>query len=379
MRIGIVAGEASGDLLGAGLMAAVKGRYPTAAFEGVGGPRMVAEGCRSLFPVEKLAVMGFAEVLRHLPGVLRIRGALQRHFLECPPDVFVGIDSPDFNLPLEERLKANGVRTVHYVSPTVWAWRRSRMRTIARSVDLMLTLLPFEAAFYHAQRIPVRFVGHPLADRIPPTVERAPIRAELGLPHDQVLVALLPGSRVNELHHLAVPLVQAAAWCCERRQDLHFVVPLWSEATRRLFEQALGRHGRGLPVTLLRGRSVEAMSAADVVLTASGTATLEAMLLKRPMVVAYRMSPLSYALARCLVKAPHISWPNLLAGKALVPEFVQRAATPENLGSAVLDWLDRPSAVEALTRTFWEFHQVLRQGADRSAAQAVLEVIGDAA
>jgi lipid-A-disaccharide synthase len=364
MRIGIVAGEASGDLLGAGLIAAIRERVPEALFEGIGGPQMVAQGCLSLVPADRLAVMGLFEVLAHLPELLRIRSRLLRSFLSHPPDVFVGIDSPDFTLPLEHALKRQGVRTVHYVSPSVWAWRRGRVRKIAQAVDMMLTLLPFEADFYREHRVPVRFVGHPLADRIPPVTDSAASRAILGVPEGSTVVAMLPGSRINEVRYLAPPFLETAAWLHRRRPDLHFVVPLVSPRTVEAFERVWRRLGSGLPISVVQDASMHAMIAAEVVLTASGTATLEAMLLGRPMVVAYRMSPQTYLLAKRLVKVPHIALPNLLAGGTLVPELIQHAVTAETLGAAVLHWLQAPQARRQLVQAFSHLRASLQKGAD---------------
>lgn len=375
MRIGLVAGEASGDLLGAGLMRAIRARVPQARFEGVAGPLMAAEGCRVLYPSERLAVMGLVEVLGRYRELHAMRADLVRHFRSDPPAVFVGIDAPEFNLGLEARLKAAGVRTAHYVSPQVWAWRRGRLRTISRSVDLMLTLFPFEAAFYEEHGVPVRFVGHPLADRIPGESDRAAARAALGLPAAGPLVALLPGSRESEVRRLGGVFVRTARWCLERRPGLRFAVPLVNPATRGLFEAALALEP-GLPLTVFDGRSLEVMAASDAVLLASGTATLEAMLLKRPMVVAYRMAPLTHWLARRLLYVDRYSIPNLLAGERVVPEFIQDAARPEALGAALLGYLDDPGRAAAAHDRFAALHQALRQGADERAAQAVLALAG---
>jgi lipid-A-disaccharide synthase len=376
LRVGMVAGEASGDQLGAGLVRALRRRHPDAVFEGVGGPRMEACGFTSLWPIDPLAVMGLFEVVRHLPGLLELRRALRRHFTAVRPDVFIGIDAPDFNLPLERNLRRRGVKTAHFVSPSVWAWRRSRVRGIARSVDLMLTLFPFESDFYAGHDVPVRCVGHPLADVFPEHPDREAARGRLGLSGRNGFVALLPGSRAAEVRSLAGPFIETAAWCLRRRPGLRFLVPLANRACAELFEAALARHGAGLPLVKLDGRSREAMEAADVVLTASGTATLEAMLMKRPMVVAYRLSAPTYHLARMMVKTPHFSLPNLLAGRALVPEFLQAEVTAARLGAALLYWLDHPAAARELCAEFSRIHADLRRNADRTAAEAVLELVG---
>lgn len=371
MRIALVAGETSGDLLGAGLIRAIRARVPYARFEGIAGPRMIEAGCEALYPAERLAVMGVAEVLARLRELRAIRADLQRRLIADPPDVFVGIDAPEFNLGLEARLRAAGVRTAHYVSPQVWAWRRGRLRGIARSVDLMLTLFPFEATFYEEHGIPVRFVGHPLADLIPDRADRGAARDALGIAGDGPVIAILPGSRASEVGRLAEVFVRTAAWCHERRPELRFVTPLVDGKTRALFEQALQGHA-GLSLEIIEGRSREAMAAADAVLLASGTATLEAMLLNRPMVVAYRMSRLSYWLARRLLYIDRYSIPNLLAGGDIVPEFIQDAARPEAMGAALLAWLDDHGRSERMQARFSVLHAALRCGADERAADAVL-------
>ncbi len=375
IRIGIVAGEASGDLLGAGLIRAIKARFPDAIIEGIAGPAMIAQGATALYPLERLSVMGIVEVLGRFRELHAMRASLLRHFLENPPDVFVGIDALDFTLGLERKLKDAGIPTVHYVSPSVWAWRQWRIRKIARSTDLMLTLLPFEARFYEEHHVPVRFVGHPLAEMIPPLADPQAARAELGLPLRGEIVALLPGSRMSEINFLAAIFIQAAVECARQRPGLHFVVPLATPATRERFAEILTSVAPNLSVTVIEGRSREVMAAANVVLLASGTATLEAMLLKRPMVMVYRLAPLTYWLAKRLVKIPYFSLPNLLAGKPLVPEFIQDAATPENLGQSVLHYLIHPESAMALQETFTEIHASLRQGADQQAAEAVLSLI----
>lgn len=376
LRIGIIAGEMSGDLLGAGLIKAIREQHPDAVIDGIGGPQMIAQGFSSRFPMEELSVMGLFEVLVHLPRLLRIRRAIVKHFLADPPDVFVGIDAPDFNLGVERRLKAAGIPAVHYVSPSVWAWRRGRIKTIARSIDLMLTLFPFEAAFYREHRVPVTFVGHPLADLIPDRVDTAPARAALHLPAAMPLVALLPGSRAGEVARLADSFIATMHWCVHQRPGVHFVVPLANTTTREIFVAALSRHAGDLPVHLVDGRAREVMAASDAVLLASGTATLEALLLKRPMVVAYRLAQLTYWLAKRLVQLPYFALPNLLAGRALVPEFLQDEVVPDVLGAAVLKCLDDTEVRQDLITMYDVIHQQLRCDADHTAAAAVLETAG---
>lgn len=375
MRIGLVVGEASGDILGAGLIRAIRARVPGASFEGVAGPRMAALGCRVLHSSERLSVMGLVEVLGRYRELHAMRADLVRHFRADPPDVFVGIDAPEFNLGLEARLKAAGIRTAHYVSPQVWAWRRGRLRTIARSVDLMLTLFPFEARFYEEQGVPVCFVGHPLADAIPGETDRDAARAALGLPVDGEIIAMLPGSRQSEVSRLAEVFVRTARWCLQHRPGIRFVVPLANAGTRRLFEAALASDA-GLPFTLFDGHSREVMTASDAVLLASGTATLEAMLLKRPMVVAYRMAPATYWLAKRLIYIDRYSLPNLLAGEHLVPEFIQGGARPETMGAELLAYLEDRRRAAAAHARFAELHEILRRNADERAAEAVLELAG---
>jgi len=376
LHVGIVAGEASGDNIGAGLIGANRAQVPNAVFEGIGGPRMTQAGCYSLYPIERLSVMGLVEVLRHLPELLAIRRDLRRHFQATPPDIFIGIDAPDFNLALEKRLKRSGIRTLHYVSPSVWAWRRYRVRKIAASVDCMLTLFPFEEQFYREQQVPARCVGHPMADLIADDVDRGEARAQLGLKHRGPLVAILPGSRVSEVKRMAQPFLQAAAWCYERRIDMRFVVPLANQACRDVFESMLAQTAGRLPVTLLDGDSLGAMAAADAVMLASGTATLECMLLKRPMVVAYRLSPLTYQMARVLVKSRYFSLPNLLAGRPLVRELVQHEVTAETLGREVLALIENPARAQELVSTFAGIHADLRRDASKQAADIVLDMSG---
>lgn len=377
MHIALVAGELSGDLLGAPLIAALQSRYPHARFSGVGGPAMIAQGLQSQVPLERLAVMGLVEVLRHLPELLRIRRQLYCHFLADPPAVFIGIDAPDFNLGLERRLRVHGIPTVHYVSPSVWAWRPWRVRKIARSVDLILTLLPFEARFYQDHGVPVRYVGHPLADVIPLDSDPVLARQALKLPSpaNTRIVALLPGSRVGEVKRLGPLFLETAQWLHSQRPDLHFLLPAATPHLHDLLETMRSAQAPDLPLTLLQGHSREAMTAAAVVLLASGTATLEAMLLKRPMVVAYRVAPLTAWIARPFVSTPYFALPNLLAGRELIPEFIQDAATVANLGPAVLRWLEDEAVREALTAEFAALHGALRCAASQKAAEAVVELL----
>ena len=376
LHIGIVAGESSGDALGAGLIRAIREREPNAIFEGIGGPRMIDAGCFSLYPMERLSVMGFTEVIRRLPALLGVRRDLRERFLATPPDIFIGIDAPDFNLGLERSLKRAGIRTLHYVSPSVWAWRRYRVRSIARSCDCLLTLFPFEEDFYRQQPVQVRCVGHPLADQLSDEINPAVARHHLGFPLEAPIVAMLPGSRRDEVRRLAGPFLRTALWCRKLMPDMRFVVPLANRESREEFEKELRHHRESLPITLINGRSLEAMAAADVVLLACGTAALECMLLKRPMVVAYRMSPLSYRIARLLSDTRSYSLPNLLAGRPVVREIIQHGLTAEKLGEEILRLINNRRLTRELVETFSGIHAGLRRDANRSAADAVLDVVG---
>ena len=374
MRIGIVAGEASGDLLGAGLVSAIKQRYPDALIEGIAGPQMIAAGATSLFPMDRLSVMGIVEVLGRYRELLGIRRQLAKHFKQNPPDVFIGIDAPDFTLGLEKQLRQAGIKTAHYVSPSVWAWRQRRVKKIAQSTDLMLTLFPFEAKFYQQHHVPVKFVGHPLADTIPMLTDKLAARKDLGLSSGNTILAMLPGSRSNELQYLATTFIETVRWLCARHPGLEVVVPLANEVRRAQFEQAMAQIADVPEMTLVDGQSREVMAAADVVLLASGTAALEAMLLKRPMVVAYKLSPITYWLAKRLVKVENVSLPNLLANETLVPELIQHEATPEKLGQAVLNYLEDSALNDVVNQRFNEIHQALKQDASQQAADAILEL-----
>ncbi|SDP92164.1 lipid-A-disaccharide synthase [Ectopseudomonas guguanensis] len=371
LRVALVAGEASGDILGSGLMQAIKARHPDAEFIGVGGARMEAEGLKSYFPMERLAVMGLVEVLGRLFELLGRRRQLARDLIAAQPDVFIGIDAPDFNLGLELKLRRAGIKTVHYVSPSVWAWRQKRVLKIREACDLMLTLFPFEAQFYDAHQVPVRFVGHPLADAIPQQADRAAAREALDLPQDEPVVALMPGSRGGEVARLGELFLDAAIRLRSLRPGVRFLLPCATPERREQLEQMLA--GRDLPLTLLNGRSHEALAACDAVLIASGTATLEALLYKRPMVVAYRVAPLTYRILKRLVKSPYISLPNLLAERLLVPELIQEAATAEALAQAVAPLID---GGQVQTEGFDVIHRALRRDASVSAADAVLKLAG---
>lgn len=378
LTVGIVANEPSGDVLGAALVRELKARVPDSRFVGVAGPRMQAVGCETLVSLERLSVMGLVEVLRHLRDLLRIRRGLLHHFLALRPDVFIGVDAPDFNLGLERRLRAAGIPSVHLVSPTVWAWRPGRVKAIRRAVDLMLSIFPFEEDFLRAHGVPARYVGHPLADQIPLEVSALEARQALGLPAAGEVIALLPGSRVSEVRALAATFLQTARWCAARRPGLRFAVPLVNASLRGIFEAIQAQEAPDLPVTLVDGRGREVIAAADCVLTASGTATLETLLIGRPMVVAYRVSPLTYHLVTGLnlVKVPYIAMANLLVGRALAPELIQSRCRADLLGPELLAFLDDPGRVAAIRAEYRAVHQRLRRNAAARAAEAVLELIG---
>lgn len=372
LKVALVAGEASGDILGAGLMQALRSQCPQVEFIGVGGPLMEAQGLQSYFPMERLAIMGLVEVLGRLPELLSRRKRLIATLKQQQPDVFIGIDAPDFNLTIELQLREAGIKTVHYVSPSVWAWRQKRVFKIRQGCDLMLTLLPFEAQFYQEHQVPVLFVGHPLADSIAMHNDSLPAREQLGLPADVQVVALLPGSRGGEVAKLGALFVETARYLLAEKPQLRFIIPAANPARREQLSAILAE-APNLPIEILDGQSQTALQACDAVLIASGTATLEAMLFKKPMVVAYKLAPLSHWLLKKMVKSPYISLPNLLAAEMLVPEFIQDAATPEALGEAVLAQLRDGSKQ---TQRFAELHESLRCDASQRAAQGVLQLLG---
>lgn len=372
--VALIAGEASGDILGAGLMQALENRYPGARFIGVGGEEMTQAGLTSLFPMEKLSVMGITEVLSHLPELLRLRKSLVRFLLEQRPDVVVGIDSPDFTLPIARRLHDQGLKTVHYVSPSVWAWRQGRIKGIKKSIDLMLTLLPFEARFYEEHDVPVAFVGHPLADRIPLETDVAGARKALALDRDARILAVLPGSRGGEVGQLMPAFLDAMVALNHQDPTLQYVIPA-ANAARREQIQTLLNTQPNLPVSLIDGQSRTVMAAADVVLMASGTATLEGLLLNKPMVVGYRVGAVTYAIVSRLIKSEFFSLPNLLCRQEMVPELLQSQLTTESIVAAVRRWFDQPEQAQALKIQFQSVHQQLRGGASEKAAAAVARLL----
>lgn len=378
--IGIVAGEPSGDLLGAALVRALLKRVPRARIVGIGGPQMTAAGVQSLFPMEKLSVRGYVEVLRHYREIIGIRRSLKARFLAEPPAVFIGIDAPDFNLDLEAGLKAAGIPTVHYVSPSIWAWRRGRIRRIRKSVSRMLTVFPFESEIYEKAGVPVSYVGHPLADMLAAAPSREEARTGLKIPQAAPVLALLPGSRVSELEQLADVFVATAEKVAAAVEGVRLLVPLVNRRTRELFEAALYRRQSGeLDIKLLFGHAHEAMVAADVVLVASGTATLEAALLQRAMVITYRMPRLSWWIMNSLRYQPWVGLPNILAGEFVVPELLQDAATPEALSAAVIDLLRDGGRRKAIEERFARMAGELRHDAAERAADAVMPYLLPAA
>ncbi|MGR2738256.1 lipid-A-disaccharide synthase [Billgrantia sp. Q4P2] len=371
-RVYIVAGEMSGDLLGASLMRALKARHPQVQFRGIGGPGMIAEGIDSRFPLETLSVMGLVEVLKHLPELIRVRRTLRADALAWQPDVMIGIDAPDFNLGLERQLREAGLTTVHYVSPTVWAWRQGRVKGIARSVDAMLTFLPFEAAFYERHRLPVAFVGHPLADELPLSNDRAGARAELGLLSSGPVLAVLPGSRANEIRFLGETFLDAAERLCRDRPALKVVIPAATPLRREALEGLLEhRPLLAEQAVLLDGQARQAMVASDAVLLASGTAALEAMLCHRSMLVGYRMAPLTHWLASRLVKTQWISLPNLIAQETLVPELIQDAVSVEAIVERMGAMLDDAEGRTAIEERFAAMHAGLQRNASARAVEAI--------
>ncbi|MEN9357158.1 MAG: tetraacyldisaccharide-P synthase [Pseudomonadota bacterium] len=372
----MVAGEASGDLLASLLIKALQVHAPDARFYGIGGPKMQAEGFEALWPAEKLAVRGYAEVLRHYREIAGIRRKLLKRLLDEKPDVFIGIDAPDFNLWLEARVKAAGIRSIHFVSPSIWAWRGGRVRKIARSVDQILCLFPFEPRLYADHAVEASYVGHPLADVMPLLQDTGQAREKLGLPPDRQIFALLPGSRQSELQYMAQTFIETAKLLHQRFPQARFLVPLVSRETRLYFENEIWRHqAQDLPITLLFGHAQDAMAAADGVLVASGTATLEVALAKKPMVIAYKMSPHSWRIMRNMGYQPWVGLPNILAQRFAVPEFLQDEATPENLAQALGNMVCDETVKQRLHELFTEMHLLLRQNTAEKAAAAILPAL----
>jgi lipid-A-disaccharide synthase len=375
MRIGIVAAEASGDLLGAGLIHALKQYYPDAEFVGIGGDAMQKAGCRTLYPITELSVMGILEVLKKLPSLLRIRYQTKQFFLKNRPDVYIGIDAPDFNLPIERALKTAGIPVVHYTSPTVWAWREKRLHTIAKSVNVMLTLFPFEAAFYERYGIPVRFVGHPLADKLPPLSLQSELRQQYGFPQNAPIVSILPGSRQGELSQIAPVFLQAAKRCLLKKPEMLFIAPMANKKRAIQFQHLLKHHAPDLPVKIVIQASEEAMILSDVVLVASGTATLEALLLNKPMVVGYKVPWLNYCIGKQLIKIDQFALPNLLAAAHLVPEFIQGDCEPVRLSQAILTQFEDLPLSSTLQTAYEHIRKGLTRDANQHAAKAVVQLL----
>ena len=373
-RLAMVAGEASGDLLAGLLLGGLTRRWPGLASMGIGGPKMVDQGFEAWWPSDKLAVRGYAEVLRHYPELLRIRHRLTQRLLESPPDVFIGVDAPDFNLDLEARLKSHQVRTVHFISPSIWAWRGERIEKIKRAVDHVLCIFPFEPEIYARHGIAATYVGHPLADTIPLEVPRAASRRALGLDAGERVVALLPGSRRSEIQYIAPTLLEAAREMKRRRPELRFVLPA-APGLRPMIETLLAEHAGGVGIRVLDGCSHEALAACDVTLIASGTATLEAALFKRPMVIAYKMHWLSAQIMRRMNYQPWVGLPNILLQDFAVPEFLQGAATPVNLADAAFAWLDDPAGCQALAARFDALHHTLRRNTAQAATDAIETIL----
>jgi len=377
LRIGIVVGEASGDLLGAKLIRELKEKYTDIEVVGIGGKLLIENGCQSLFDMERLSVMGIFEIFGRLFELLSIRRKLTNYFIDNPPDVFIGIDAPEFNLTLEENLRSKGIKTVHYVSPSVWAWREYRIKKISRAVDLMLVLFPFELSYYNKNNITARFVGHPLASQLNIAFDINATKEALGLPRDKTIIALMPGSRQSELNHLVSIFLQTALLCQKLHKDLYFVTNLVDERSRKYFINSLKEVCPELPVSIYTGDSRRVMQASDLLLLASGTITLEAMLLKKPMVVAYRTSWLTYQIIRKLARVPYAALPNLLAGKLLVPECLQYDCTPEKLSTELSIWLNDKPAVDKLKSEFDVIHQGIIQQKKRSAVDAISSLISN--
>ena len=375
IRIGIVAGESSGDAIAADLIRVIKTKYPNAVIEGIAGPKMKAAGCRALFDSERLAVMAITEVLKRLPELLNIRKSVTEYFIKSPPDVFIGVDAPDFNLTLERKLKQRGIPVVHYVSPSVWAWRQYRVKKIAKSIDLMLTLFPFETEFYEKHHIAAQFVGHPMADQISFEDKKEQAREALAIEPEKQLIGLLPGSRFSEVQRLFPLMLETAESCFNKNQNLQFIIPAATEKLHQFMADFLRQSDYDLPLTIVAGQARSVMQASDVLLIASGTATLEAMLLNRPMVVTYKVSKLSYWIMKRLSHVEHVALPNFFGATQPVPEYLQDEATHENISKALMHLLDDKNARQSMCETFKHNHELLRKNASQQAAMAIFSLI----
>ncbi len=374
-RIGIVAGEISGDAIAADLILTIKKKYPQVIFEGIAGPKMKAAGCISLFDSERLAVMAFTEVLRRLPELINIRKSISQHFIDNPPDVFIGVDAPDFNLTLERKLKENNIKTVHYVSPSVWAWRQYRIKKITKSIDLMLTLLPFEMEFYKKHQVPVKFVGHPMADQIPLEDKKEEARHSLGCQKNAEIIALLPGSRSSEVQRLLPLLIETAIYSKKSKQDLVFLIPAATEKLYQTINEFITSKKIEFPITVVREQARTVMQAADIVILASGTATLEAMLLNRPMIVTYKVSAISYQIMKMLSNVKYVALPNFFDDTQPVPEYLQDDATVEKIGNALINLLNDKTAQNDMCKTFKKNHIQLKRNASEQAANAIYTLL----
>jgi lipid-A-disaccharide synthase len=372
LRIGIVAGEASGDMLGGLLMQALKNKRSDIEFVGIAGPKMMREGAQSLFPIERLSVRGYLEVIKHAFGLMRIRQQLIKHFLDHRVDIFIGIDAPDFNFYIEKRLKKQGIKTIHYVSPSIWAWRKNRLNKIKRAVSHILTLFPFESALYQEAGVPVCYVGHPLADALPMQPDTAAARATLRLKPSDLVVAMLPGSRQSEVQQHAALFIQTAKKLHADYPNALFLVPFVTRESKQIFELALFHEHEPLPIQILFGHAHDAMQASDVVIVASGTATLEATLLKKPMVITYRMPILSWWILKRMLLQPYVGLPNVLAGKFIVPELLQHDATPEKLAQAAIKLISDTLAIEEMKAEFNKIHISLKQNNAEKASNMIL-------
>ena len=372
LRIGIVAGEASGDMLGGLLIQALKNKRSDIEFVGIAGPKMMREGAQSLFPIERLSVRGYLEVIKHAFGLMRIRQQLIKHFLDHRVDIFIGIDAPDFNFYIEKRLKKQGIKTIHYVSPSIWAWRKNRLNKIKRAVSHILTLFPFESALYQEAGVPVSYVGHPLADALPMQPDTAAARATLRLKPSDLVVAMLPGSRQSEVQQHAALFIQTAKKLHADYPSALFLVPFVTRESKQIFELALFHEHEPLPIQILFGHAHDAMQASDVVIVASGTATLEAALLKKPMVITYRMPILSWWILKRMLLQPYVGLPNVLAGKFIVPELLQHDATPEKLAQAAIKLISDTLAIEEMKAEFNKIHISLKQNNAEKASSMIL-------